>query len=141
MVAKRGACRRFAYRYLVSYEPYHFKGCLDDFPLTVAYGREMDALRTGLRDYFWDGEFLGTVGARVTRDGQPHHPYAVFRNRVNGRLGVAVANYEEEEPITVQVGLDDGGPLGHYRLVDDPTWRPAKAGVVLPPASAAVVVD
>ena len=31
----------------------HFKGRLDDFPLTLAYGKRVDALR----DYLWDGEF------------------------------------------------------------------------------------
>ncbi len=129
------------YRYIISYEPYNFKGHLDDFPLTVAYGRQMDALRIELRDYFWDGEFRDKVGAGVTAEGKPHHPYAVFLNRRHGRPGVVVANYDEKKSVTVQVMLDDGSRLGRYRLVDDPAWRPAKDGVVLPPASAAVVVD
>ena len=67
------------YRYIISYEPYNFKGRLDDYPLTMAYGKQMDALRTELREYFWDGEFRHEVGAQVTVKGQPHHPYAVFR--------------------------------------------------------------
>jgi len=128
------------YRYIISYEPYNFKGHLDDFPLTVAYGRQMDALRTELREYFWDGEFRHEVGARVTAAGQPHHPYAVFAHRDTGQLAVAIANYDEKEAITVQVTLDDGGTLQRYRLVDDPTWRPAAAGVHIPPCSAAVVL-
>jgi hypothetical protein len=128
------------YRYIISYEPYNFKGHLDDFPLTVAYGRQMDALRTELREYFWDGEFRHEVGARVTAAGQPHHPYAVFAHRDTGQLAVAIANYDEKEAITVQVTLDDGGVLQRYRLVDDPTWRPAAAGVHIPPCSAAVVL-
>ena len=32
------------YRYIISYEPYNFKGHLDDYPLTMAYGEQMDAL-------------------------------------------------------------------------------------------------
>ena len=67
------------YRYIISYEPYNFKGRLDDYPATMAYGKQMDALRTELRRYFWDGEFRHEVGARVTVKGQGHHPYAVFR--------------------------------------------------------------
>ena len=67
------------YRYVISYEPYNFKGRLDDYPLTLAYGKQMDALRSELREYFWDGEFRDTVGAAVTCAGKPHHPYAVFR--------------------------------------------------------------
>ena len=46
------------YRYIISYEPYNFKGRLDDFPLTLQYGQKMDALRSELRNYFWDGEFI-----------------------------------------------------------------------------------
>ena len=58
----------------VFYEPYNFKGRLDDYPLTMAYGKQMDALRTELRDIFWDGEFRHTVApaslvtaGRITR--------------------------------------------------------------------------
>ena len=32
------------YRYIISYEPFHFKGWLHDYPETVAYGNAMDAL-------------------------------------------------------------------------------------------------
>ncbi len=128
------------YRYVISYEPYNFKGHLDDYPLTMAYGKQMDALRTELRDYFWDGEFRHEIGATVTTDSKPHHPYAVFINRENGARGVAIANYDEESTITVQVALEDGAPLTRYRLVDDPTWRDAGAGIAIPPCSAAVVV-
>lgn len=127
------------YRYLISYEPFNFKGRLDDIPQTVAYGRQMDVLRTQLRGYFWDGEFCHTVGAHVAgQDGSPHHPYAVFR-RADGALGLVIANYHSTQSITVTVTTD--GPLqGRYRLVDDPTWRAAAEGVLLPPRSAAVLI-
>ncbi len=128
------------YRYIISYEPYNFKGHLDDYPLTVAYGRQMDALRTELRAYFWDGEFRHEIGASVTCEGEPHHPYAVFVNRANGKKGVAIANYDERKAVTVQVTLDDGGKLGRYRLVDDPEWRAVANGVNIPPCSAAVAI-
>ena len=129
------------YRYIISYEPYNFKGHLDDYPLTVAYGRQMDALRTELRDYFWDGEFRDKVGATVTAGGQPHHPYAVFLNAKNGKLGVVVCNYDEHESVTVQVTPDTGGALGRYRLVDAPEWCSAANGITIPPQSAAVVLE
>ena len=77
-------------RYIMSYEPYHFKGHLDDFPLTMDYGKRMDALRLELRDYFWDGEYRDTVGARVTNAaGAPHHPYAVFISASEQKPGLA----------------------------------------------------
>ena len=129
------------YRYIISYEPYNFKGRLDDYPLTLDYGKRMDALRAELREYFWDGEFRHEVGAAVTCEGEPHHPYAVFISRASGKRGVAVANYDETRAVTVQVRLDDGSALSRYRLVDDPQWRDVAGGVVIPPASAAVVIS
>ena len=33
------------YRYVIQYEPYYYKGHLSDFPLTLAYGKKIDALR------------------------------------------------------------------------------------------------
>jgi hypothetical protein len=128
------------YRYVISYEPYNFKGRLDDYPLTMAYGKQMDALRTELREHFWDGEFRDTVGARVTVDGRPHHPYTVFVSRESGERGLVVANYDEAETIMVEVALDDGGNLARYRLVDDPEWRSTAGGLTIPPRSAAVVL-
>jgi len=128
------------YRYIVSYEPYNFKGHLDDYPLTLDYGKQMDALRAELRDYFWDGEFRHEVGATVTADGKPHHPYAVFVNHRAGKRGLVICNYDEQKTVTVQVELD-AGALAQYRLVDDPTWKPCAAGIAIPPCSAAVAIE
>ena len=128
------------YRYIISYEPYNFKGHLDDYPLTMAYGKQMDALRAELRDYLWDGEFRHEVGATVTADGKPYHPYSVFVNAKTGKRGVVVCNYDEKNAVTVQVALD-GGTLGQYRLVDDATWKPCEPAIVIPPSSAAVAIE
>ncbi|NPV52451.1 MAG: hypothetical protein HPY71_02890 [Firmicutes bacterium] len=130
------------YRYIISYEPYNFKGRLDDYPLTVAYGKQMDQLRTELREYFWDGEFRHECGATVTTlDGQPYHPYAVFINRTSGKAGIVISNYDEHKGVIVKVKLNDGSSLGRYRLVDDATWKSTEDGIIIPPQSAAVVVD
>ncbi len=128
------------YRYIMSYEPYNFKGHLDDFPLTMDYGRRMDALRCELRDYFWDGEFRHEVGATVTTsDGEAHHPYAVFISKRDGMPGVAIANYEDCS-ITVRVTLASDHALARYRLVDDEEWKGLQDGIVIPARSAAVVI-
>jgi hypothetical protein len=129
------------YGYIISYEPYNFKGHLDDYPLTVAYGRQMDALRGELREYFWDGVFQHEVGARATVKGDSHHPYAVYRSRATGKLGVAVANYNKRGAKIVGVELENGQRLSYYRLVDNPTWQPVENGIELPQCSAAVVLD
>ena len=132
------------YRYAVSYEPFNFKGRIPDMPATVGYGQRMDALRTELRAWFWDGTFRDTVGADVRgADGKPHHPYAVFLHRDTGEAAVAVANYATE-PVTVQVKGGEGGELDgplSGRLVDGTGWTEAAGGrVELPARSAAVVV-
>jgi Domain of unknown function (DUF6259) len=56
-------------RYIISYEPYNFKGHLTDFPLTLAYGKKIDALRRKYKDYLWDATFRDTLGATVTANG------------------------------------------------------------------------
>jgi hypothetical protein len=128
-------------RYIISYEPYNFKGSLTDYPETVAYGRQMDQLRTEYREYFWDGEFCDTVGAQVTGlQDQPHRPYSVFRSRATGKAALVVCNYSDQDPVSLQASLDDGQPLSSYRLVDDPIWKPISGGMIIPPRSAAVVL-
>lgn len=127
------------YRYIISYEPYNFKGRLDDYPATMAYGKQMDALRTELRRYFWDGEFRHEVGALVTVKGQEHHPYAVFRAE-DGTEALAIANYSDDAALTAEAVLESGQPLTRYRLVDDSKWRPVAEGILVPPRSAAVVL-
>jgi Domain of unknown function (DUF6259) len=127
------------YRYIMSYEPYNFKGRLTDVPLTVAYGQQMDRLRTDLRAWLWDGEFVDTIGARVTAEGQPHAPFSVFKSVTDGTPAVVVANYAlEARTVEVQV---EGRPPTVYRLVDGAGWQDYGRGVVLPPRSAAVVLD
>jgi hypothetical protein len=128
------------YKYVISYEPYNFKGHLDDYPLTMAYGERMDALRAELREYFWDGEFRHEVGATVTMGGKPHHPFAVFISPQTAKKALVVANYDEQKTITAHISLDAGDPLKRYRLVDDPSWKPVSEGIILPPCSAAVVI-
>ena len=127
------------YRYIISYEPFYFKGRLDDFPLTLEYGKKMDALRTELRDYFWDGEFRHEVGAEVTADGARHHPYSVYIDRSNDRPGLVICNYEVDRDIKVQVQLEKGS-VSRYRTVDDPAWRNIDDGIVIPARSAVVVI-
>ena len=128
------------YRYIISYEPYNFKGRLDDFPLTIEYGKKMDALRGELCDYLWDGEFRDTVGAQVSCAGKTHHPYSVFLNAKNGKSGLVICNYNEHDPITVTASLENGQALERYRLVDAPDWKPAGQGIEIPAQSAAVVI-
>lgn len=130
------------YRYIISYEPYNFKGRLQDYPETVEYGKKMDALRTELREYFWDGEFRYEEGTVVTdQDGKPHRPYGVFVNRDMVKTGIVICNYDEKKSVTVYAALDNDMTLNRYRLVDGNDWLSTADGIVIPPCSAAVVLD
>jgi hypothetical protein len=120
------------YRYIVSYEPYNFKGWPHDFPDTIRYGRMMHALREELRALLWDGEYLGASGGHCGA----HEPYGVFRGQ-DGARAMVICNYEDA-PVTVHPALDGQSSLT-YRFVDDPAWRAADGGVLIPPHSAAVV--
>lgn len=127
------------YRYIISYEPYYFKGQVTDYPLTLAYARQMEELRTRLREHLWDATFRHTLGARVEGEKGDHHPYSVFV-AADGISCVAIANYDDE-PATVVPTLDGGRPLARWCLVDDPEWRQLKDGVTIPGRSAAVVLE
>lgn len=128
------------YRYVLSYEPFNFKGLPEDFEETIAYGRRMDALRTSLRAWFWDGTFRDTVGC-VVRDpnGARHQPYSVFTHATTAEPGVVIANYgDETQRLVVECA---GLPAKRsYRSIDDESWRDASEAVELPPHSAVVVI-
>lgn len=127
-------------QYIISYEPYNFKGMLSDYPLTVAYGNRMDKLRTDLREYFWDGSFQEKIGGSVTlENGEAVESYAVYEG-INGRRGMIICNYDEEKPVIVIPRLDNGEKLTKYRLIDDDEMTEFDASFVLPPSSAAAVI-
>lgn len=133
------------YKYIVSYEPYNFKGHLDDYPLTLEYGKRMDALRKELRGYLWDGEFRDECGAVVQNfDGSQHHPYSVFVNHKNNKIAVVICNYEDTSiSVTVKEDSDEvcNTNLNSYRLVDISEWISTKGGIVIPARSAVVVLE
>lgn len=128
------------YRYIVSYEPYNFKGKLEDYPLTLEYGKKMDALRTELREYFWDGEFRDTVGVIATSEsGAAHKRYTVFLNKKNGLYGVVACNYSGTDSVKVKLTADNGQSFEHYRLVGEDEERGVSEYIEIPPYSAVVV--
>lgn len=127
-------------KYIISYEPYNFKGMLSDYPDTVDYGSKMDKLRTELREYFWDGRFMDQIGGQVTlADGTPLTSYSVYKG-TNGKEGMVICNYDEEHPVTVTVKLDSGQKLTGYRLIDDDSVTEFDSSFVIPACSAAAVV-
>lgn len=127
------------YRYILSFEPYNFKGRLTDFPDTVAYGQRMQSLRRAARKWVWDGTFFDTVGATVTDTaGGSTHPYTVFVAS-DGSRAVCLANYGNSTVKRLVSIAGYTGPLWS-RHVDEDSWIPSDGTIELPARSAAVIV-
>jgi hypothetical protein len=93
-------------RYIISYEPYNFKGHVTDFPMTLAYGQKIDALRQRYKAQLWDAEFSDTLGASVSADGS--HLYSIFV-AATGKRTVVVVNEEFNKTITASAQLPNPG--------------------------------
>ena len=126
-----------AYRYIISYEPFNFKGHVTDFPLTLEYGKRVDALRRKYRAYLWDAEFRDTLGASVNADG--NHRYTVFVAK-NGKRAVVVVNLEQSKEISAQVTLPKGGRLASV-TPERPETEAVNGVLRVPARSAAAVLE
>ena len=124
-------------RYIISYEPYNFKGHLTAFPLTLEYGKKIDALRRRYREWLWDAEFRDTLGASVVADGA--HRHAVFVSK-SGKRAVVVVNQEQVKSITVEVQLPNAGRLV-VATPEQPDAQSTSGTLKVPPRSAAVVME
>jgi hypothetical protein len=124
-------------RYIISYEPYNFKGHLTDFPLTLAYGKQIDALRKKYKAWLWDADFQDTVGATVLADGA--HRYSVFAAK-DAKRAVVVVNDEQKKAITATVELPQAGHLEVVRP-EEPEGQPTSGTLTVPARSAAVVLE
>ncbi len=123
--------------YVPSYEPFFFKGRPSDFPLTMDYGRKMQALREETADYVWYGTFSEKRGAAVLDAGGCPHPHYTVFTRADGRKAVVVTN-NGDRPQTFTV-LPDGGTIARWRAVDG-DWQEG-CTVTLAPHTAAVVLE
>jgi hypothetical protein len=129
------------YRYIISYEPYMFKGSIKDFPRTLEYGKKVDALRKRYKDYLWEAEYIDTQEALVMTDGKPHFPYSVFRQPETGKRAVAVANHNQSEEIKVMVVLDN--PSRNLVSVSPEMPEPQNfyGNICIPQRSVAVIME
>jgi hypothetical protein len=99
--------RALQYRYIMSYESYLFRGRLDDFPLTIEYGKKVDALRRRYKAYLWDGEYRDTLGATVTVGGKSHPQYSVFVNNSTRQRALVIVNPSNSDEMLFDVSLPD----------------------------------
>ncbi len=124
-------------RYIISYEPYNFKGHITDFPLTLAYGKKIDALRKKYKDWVWHAAFNDVLGASVSSDGP--HKYAVFLNSA-GKKAVVVGNFGREKSIHARVRLD-GREHAQFDVVTPENLNPfLNEGEIDIPARSVVVM-
>lgn len=128
-------------RYIISYEPYNFKGHVTDYPLTLAYGKKIEALRRKYKAYLWDAEFRDTLGATVTApDAAPGMcRYTVFVAGT-GKRAVVLVNLDQNKAITATVQLPNPGTLV-VATPEAPEAQPTTGTVVIPARCAAVVME
>ncbi|MDB5158885.1 MAG: hypothetical protein JWR50_3592 [Mucilaginibacter sp.] len=123
-------------RYIISYEPYNFKGHITDFKMTLDYGKKIDALRKRYKAYLWDAEFHYTLGVTVNANGQVK--YSVFVTNT-GKRAVVMVN-PERKAITAKVSIPDQGKLGMVSP-EEQDLIVTDGSVQIPPRSAVVVME
>ena len=97
------------YRYILEYEPYNFKGSITAFPLTLEYGKKVDALRRKYKAWIWDAEFRDNLGADVTADGSVR--YTVYRKARRQARRDDRQPRTEDKPIMAKLELPNAGTL------------------------------
>lgn len=125
-------------RYIIEYEPFNFKGHVTDFPMSLEYGKKVDALRRKYKSYLWDAEFRDNLGAEVNSDGG-WMKYSVFR-RPDGKRAVVVINMESGKAMSITLNLPDAGRL-MMASPEDPESKPCGNTFEVPARSAVVVME
>jgi len=125
------------YRYIISYEPYNFKGHVTDFPLTLAYGKKVDALRRKYKAWIWDADCRDTLGATVSSNGA--HKYSVF-HAAAGKRAVIVVNLDQNRAITASLDMPNPGRL-LAATPEQPDAQPTSGTLQIPARSAIVVME
>lgn len=122
---------------VIQYEPFLYKGHITDFPLTLAYGQKIDALRSKYKAFLWDGEFRDTLGATVSADGS--FQYSVYVAD-SGKRAVAVVNPDFNKQIAAVVKLPHARKLV-VATPEEPDAQPATGAVSIPARSVAVIME
>ncbi|HEX5284213.1 MAG TPA: DUF6259 domain-containing protein [Bryocella sp.] len=128
------------YRYVMSYEPYNFKGNVNDFPTTMTYGEKMDVFRKRYRSYVWDGEFRDNQDAEISVDGKTYEEFSVFA-RPDGKRGAVIMNGGSASThASIQFEGGSRSALA-WASPDDPEQHPTEGQVQVPAKSAVLVME
>jgi hypothetical protein len=129
------------YRYIISYEPRNFKGRLNEFPMTLDYGKKIDSLRLKYRNFLWDGEFHHTVGAKVLVDGESYERYSLYTDKTTGKRAVVIVNDDYNKTIEAKIKLD-GKQLQLYCMTPEKPEPVQFEGTgTVPPNSALIIFE
>jgi len=135
-----------AYRFIINYEPFNFKGWVSDTKATGEYALKALALRKKLADYLWTGKYTDSVGATCTCDNpdakhMSTFKYTVFENSKNGKKAVVVVNDTPDKEFTFNVTIDGGS--GKYTVynADDGKLGTTTGEVTIKPSNLAILVD
>jgi hypothetical protein len=129
------------YKYILSYEPRHFKGHLNEFPLTLEYGRKVDAIREKYSDFLWTGEFMGTNGAKIKSGDSENALYSVFLNQKTGKRAVVVSNPSYNKEVSVDAELENGTRNFLATTPENPAPQKSNGKVKIPALSAVVLIE
>lgn len=104
--------RALLYRYVISYEPFNFKGDLTDFPLTLEYGKKVDALRQRYSDYLWYGIYRHHLGVTLAPPVPDSVDYSIFVQPKSGKRAVVLINDALDTDLDMSLILDpDSAPF------------------------------
>ena len=129
------------FRYIISYEPRYFKGRLDEFPLTINYGKKVDALRRKYSDYLWNAEFRHTLRAEVTTDGKKYGNYSVFISNETQKRAIVVANFSYLHNVPIKVELEGSSPTYVVVTPENPSIYKSDGTYILPPLSVVAFLE
>jgi len=129
------------YRYSISYEPRNFKGRLNEFPMTVAYGNKMDALRKKYENFLWKGTFQHVVGADVKVNKVTYDKYAVFTDKTSGKKAVVIANFNYENAIDISLNFENSNASMSLVSPEKPEKVSFNGKASIPPNSVIVVFE
>lgn len=129
------------YRYIIIYEPRYFKGRLNEIPLTIDYGKKVDALRKKYSDYLWSAEFRHALGANVLTDGKNYNNYSVFVNNNTGKRAVVVSNFDKTQSINIEVKLNPPAKKIEIVTPDDLSSQKSNGVEILKPLSVVVLLE
>lgn len=127
------------FRYVMQFEPFIFKGNVDDFPLSRDYGRKVEDFRRKYRSFVWDGEFRDCQDATLTVNQKPSSLFSVFIG-TDGKRAAVIPN-NTRQPLAAYIAFDGSRRALAMASPEQPEARPCDGSVAVPPRSVVLVME